>query len=195
MKTLFFEALETLLLGIGAFLILQASVQNFRVQGQSMEPTLTNNQNLVVNKLAYATLPFQSAFASMDRPDEGVAYVFSPPQRGDVVVFSIAGRDGADLVKRVIGLPGETVEMRDGRVYIDGTLLEESYVAVFDYANETPVRVPADHYFVLGDNRAVSYDSRYMGPIPQERIVGKVWASYWPLDRIGFLGMVGLPQQ
>ncbi len=187
MKTFLFEALETLLLGLGAFLILQASVQNFRVQGESMDPTLANQQHLLVSKLAYAVVPFQTALAATTGAPDGDAYFFNPPQRGDIVVFHIADREGADLVKRVVGLPGETVEMRDGRVYVDGELLKERYLTGFDDSNEPPTLVPEGHYYVLGDNRAVSYDSRSMGPISQEQIIGKAWVSYWPLDRLNVL--------
>ncbi len=186
-KTFLFEALETLLLGLGAFLVLQASVQNFRVQGQSMDPTLANQQHLLVSKLAYAVVPFQTALAATAGDPGDAAFVFNPPQRGDIVVFHIANREGADLVKRVIGLPGEIVELRDGRVFIDGTLLAEPYLTSFDDSDEAPLSVPEGHYYVLGDNRAVSYDSRFMGPIPMEQIVGKAWVSYWPLDRLDVL--------
>ena len=187
MKAFLFEALETLLLGVGAFLILQASVQNFRVQGESMDPTLVNQQHLLVSKLAYAVLPTQTALAATVGVPDDAAYVFNPPQRGDIVVFHLADRQGADLVKRVVGLPGETVEMRDGRVYIDSELLEEPYLRGFDDSNEEPVLVQEGHYYVLGDNRGVSFDSRSMGPIDQAHIIGKAWISYWPLDRLSVL--------
>ena len=195
-KTFLFEALETLLLGLGAFLVLQASVQNFRVQGQSMDPTLANQQHLLVSKLAYAVVPFQTALAATvgDSGGDG-AFVFNPPQRGDIVVFHIADREGADLVKRVIGLPGETVELRDGRVFIDGELLPEPYLTGFDDSDEAPLSVPEGHYYVLGDNRGVSYDSRFMGPIPMEQIIGKAWVSYWPLDRLDVLDADAPPLQ
>lgn len=194
-RTFLFEALETLLLGLGAFLILQASVQNFRVQGESMDPTLAHQQHLLVSKLAYAVVPFQTALAATVGAPDGDAFVFSPPQRGDIVVFHIADREGADLVKRVVGLPGETVEVRDGRVYIEGELLQEPYLTAYDDSNEPPSLVPEGHYYVLGDNRAVSYDSRSMGAIPQEHIVGKAWMSYWPLDRLDVLDSTAPPLQ
>ena len=196
MKAFLFEALETLLLGVGAFLILQASVQNFRVQGESMDPTLANQQHLLVSKLAYSVLPIQTALAAtVGDSDNGDLYVFSPPQRGDIVVFHLLDRQGADLVKRVVGLPGETVEMRDGRVYVNGDLLEEPYLSSFDDSNEPPVVVPEGAYFVLGDNRAVSFDSRSMGPIDQTQIIGKAWISYWPLDRLSVLDSDAPPLQ
>ena len=195
MKSFFFEALETLLLGVGAFLILQASVQNFRVQGDSMDPTLINQQHLLVSKVAYAAAPFLADTAGGEADAARAPYVFSPPQRGDVVVFHLADRTSADLVKRVVGLPGETVEMRGGRVYVDGGLLDEPYLTAFDDSDEPPETVPAGHYYVLGDNRAVSYDSRSVGPIAQSQIVGKAWLSYWPLDRLNVLDADAPPLQ
>lgn len=187
MKSFFFEALETLLLGVGAFLVLQASVQNFRVQGESMDPTLINQQHLLVSKVAYAASPFQNG------TDAG--YLFNPPKRGDVVVFHLADRTSADLVKRVVGLPGETVEMRDGRVYVDGALLKEPYLAGFDDSDVPAETVPEGHYYMLGDNRSVSYDSRSLGAISMSQIIGKAWLSYWPLDRLNVLDADSPPLQ
>ncbi len=188
MKTFLFEALETLLLGLGAFLILQASVQNFRVQGESMDPTLAHQQHLLVSKLAYSVFPFQDALAAtIGAPEGDQAYLFNPPQRGDIIVFHLADRQQADLVKRVVGLPGDTVEMRGGRVYVDSELLDEPYLGSFDDSNHPAEVVPPDHFFVLGDNRSVSFDSRSMGPIPRENIIGKAWVSYWPLPRLDVL--------
>ena len=107
MKAFLFEALETLLLGVGAFLILQASVQNFRVQGESMDPTLVNQQHLLVSKLAYAVLPTQTALAATVGVPDDAAYVFNPPQRGDIVVFHLSDRQG--------GRPGEAGGRAAGR--------------------------------------------------------------------------------
>ena len=109
--------------------------------------------------------------------------------------FHLADRTSADLVKRVVGLPGETVEMRDGRVYVDGELLEEPYLTGFDDSTVAPEVVPEGHYYVLGDNRAVSFDSRSLGPISQSQIIGKAWISYWPLDRLNVLDADSPPLQ
>ncbi|MDE2901000.1 MAG: signal peptidase I [Chloroflexota bacterium] len=195
MKSFFFEALETLLLGVGAFLILQASVQNFRVQGDSMDPTLVNQQHLLVSKVAYAASPFQTNSGSGEADAANNPYVFNPPQRGDIVVFHLADRTSADLVKRVVALPGETVEMRDGRVYVDGEMMDEPYLTGFDDSNVATEVVPEGHYYVLGDNRAVSFDSRSLGPISRSQIIGKAWISYWPLDRLNVLDADSPPLQ
>ena len=192
MRGFLFESLETVLLALAVFLVLQASVQNFRVEGPSMDPTLGNGQYLLVNKLVYEPIPFQSAEASDGETRGGGQswiFPFHPPRQGDVIVFHEPTNPDRDFVKRVIGVPGDTVEMRSGEVYVNGTLLSEPYLVERDTANLAPTKVPPGHYFVLGDNRGVSYDSRdkTLGPIPQENIVGKVWFSYWPLSELDFL--------
>lgn len=190
MRGFLFESLETVLLALAVFLVLQASVQNFRVEGISMDPTLGNGQYLLVNKLVYEPIPFQSAEASDGKTTGGVQswiFPFHPPRLGDIIVFHEPNDPDRDFVKRVIGLPGDTVEMRSGEVYVNGALLPEPYLTRRDTTNLAPVEVPSGHYFVLGDNRRVSYDSRELGPIPQENIVGKAWFSYWPLSELDFL--------
>ena len=190
MRGFLFESLETVLLALAVFLVLQASVQNFRVDGDSMDPTLVSGQYLLVNKLVYEPVPFQSVEASNGQTTGGAQswiFPFHPPQQGDVIVFHAPGDPDKDFVKRVVGLPGDTVEMRLGEVYVNGTLLPEPYLVKRDTANLAPTEVPPGHYFVLGDKRSVSYDSRELGPIPQENIVGKAWFSYWPLSKLDFL--------
>ena len=190
MRGFLFESLETILLALAVFLVLQASVQNFRVEGISMDPTLAHGQYLLVNKLVYEPVPFQSVEASDGQGSVGVQswiYPFHAPQHGDVIVFHEPDDPTRDFVKRVIGVPGDTVEMRSGVVYVNGALVPEPYLVKRDASNLAPVMVPAGHYYVLGDNRPVSYDSRELGPIPQENIVGKAWFSYWPLAKLDFL--------
>jgi len=185
-----FESLETVLLALAVFLVLQASVQNFRVEGISMDPTLGSGQYLLVNKLVYEPIPFQSVAASDGETvgsSQSWIFPFHPPRLGDIIVFQEPNDPDRDFGKRVIGLPGDTVEMRFGEVYVNDTLLPEPYLAERDTTSLAPIKVPPGHYFVLGDNRRVSYDSRELGPIPQENIVGKAWFSYWPLSKLDFL--------
>ena len=189
MRGFLFESLETVLLALVVFLILQASVQNFRVEGISMDPTLAHGQYLLVNKLVYEPLPFQSADGT-DAESQRWIFPFHAPQQGDVIVFHEPNDPSRDFVKRVIGLPGDTVELRFGIVYVNDLPLDESYLVKRDTSNLAPVFVQQGFYFVLGDNRAVSYDSRELGPIPQENIVGKAWFSYWPLPSIEALSAV-----
>jgi signal peptidase I len=169
------DTLEAALLAVVLFFVLQTAVQNTVVEGQSMAPNFLDRQHVLVNKLAYRR---------------------SGPQRGDVVVFHTGARTGKDFIKRVIGLPGETVSMSAGRVFIDGRLLAEPWEPLFDDTELGAYTVPAGRYFVLGDNRANSNDSRVFGTaaaasdqvepaIASAQIVGRVWLAVWPTSRWG----------
>ncbi|MBI2935694.1 MAG: signal peptidase I [Chloroflexi bacterium] len=191
MKALIKDLVETLILAFLLFLLLQVSIQNFRIFGSSMEPSLFDGQYILVNKLAYFRIPvgwFSRALPFLDAAPNKKVALFHPPRRGDVVVFPDPTNPRRDVVKRVIAAPGDTVEMREGQVYLNGKPLEESYKAnVPDTSSFPPLRVPKDHYFVMGDNRRVSNDSRVWGPIPSSSVIGRAWVSYWPLTEMGFL--------
>ena len=166
-SNIFLEITETLLLAALIFLGTRLLVQNFRVEGPSMLPSLGDAEYLVVNKLAY---------------------LGTDPGRGDVIVFRSPRSPDEDLVKRVVSLPGETVEVRNGQVFVNGQVLDETTYIQNQVARNTPaITVPADAYFVMGDNRRQSRDSRDIGAIPRASIVGRVWVVYWPLGKIGFL--------
>lgn len=157
-------------------------VQTFYIPSGSMEPTLQVGDRILVNKLSYHL--------------HGVG-------RGDIVVFSrppaenCGGPEVNDLVKRVVGLPGETLSLSGGRVYVDGRRLDESWLPASEQGETRPgpggtlyslqhaYRVPANDYFVMGDNRTDSCDSRYWGPISKSLIVGRVEMRVWPLSSIG----------
>ena len=152
--------------------------QAFYIPSDSMVPTLKKNDRVIVNKLSYH---------------------LHPVHRGDIIVFK-SPRDGQpidpgvkDLVKRVIGLPGETVEGRaDGHIYINGKVLKESYLPKGQSpgADFAPIKVPADSYWVMGDNRSNSRDSRFFPKshfIRKKDIVGRVFLRLWPLNRLGIL--------
>jgi signal peptidase I len=139
--------------------------QGIHVYGQSMEPNLHTNQRLLVEKISYR---------------------FGLPGRGDIVVVQVSGHE-VPPIKRVIGLPGETVEIREGRVLVDGRQLEEPYLADVEMRDYGPYAVPLQHVFVMGDNRHLSGDSRIFGPVPVDRILGHAWFTYWPPSEIGFL--------
>ncbi len=155
----FREVLITLAIALVIFLVAQAMIQSVKVVGASMEPNLHHGQYLVVSK---------------------ATYWFHPPRRGDVIVFHSPQNPDQDIIKRVIALPGETVEIKEGKVYINGTPLEEPYIAEEPFYNFPPQYVPEDSYFVLGDNRNHSSDSHVWGVVPEENIVGKAWICYWP---------------
>ena len=160
------EVLETILPAILIALLINVFVgQATRVEGQSMEPSLHTDQRLVVEK---------------------VSYRFHGPQRFDIVVLRLPSQGDELLIKRVVGLPGETVEIRDGDVYINGEPLDEPFLDVETRpGRQGTVTVPPLHVYVMGDNRNHSNDSRSFGPIPIENIVGRAWISYWPLENVG----------
>lgn len=154
---LFREVVETVLLTAIIFLLVNAATSRFEIDGSSMEPSLHHRERVIVDK---------------------VTYLFGPPQRGDVVVFTREGQP-KDYIKRMIGLPGETIEINNGTVYIDGQPLDEPYVAPASLTHPTR-KLGADEYFVMGDNRGNSQDSRSFGPIRRQDIVGRAWIVYWP---------------
>lgn len=161
------DVLETIVPAvIIALLINLFLAQATRVYGQSMEPNLHTDQRLVVEK---------------------VSYDFHAPHRGDVVVLKVTDDAEDLLIKRVIGLPGETVEIKNGHVYIDGKILEEDYLSQETRGHYGPVYVPPLHVFVLGDNRGASNDSRAFGPVHLKHIIGRAWLSYWPVEDLGFV--------
>jgi signal peptidase I len=136
----------------------------YRFEGSSMEPSLHNGNYVIADKLAY---------------------VGAEPQRGDIVVFAREGRPG-DYLKRVIGLPGETIEIANGVVYIDGQPLDEPYIVPAS-GNYPAFRLGDDEYFMIGDNRGNSQDSRSFGPVSLDDIEGRAWIVYWPPDDAGFV--------
>jgi signal peptidase I len=161
------EVLETIVPAIIVALLINIFLaQATRVYGQSMEPNLEPNQRLVVEKLSYR---------------------LHAPRRGDVVVLRVHDQSEL-LIKRVIGLPGDTVEIRQGRVFVNGEELDEPYLAHLTSGTYPSTYIPPLHVFVLGDNRGFSNDSRSFGMISIDNILGRAWISYWPVDRMGFVG-------
>ena len=159
------EVLETAVPAIMiALLINLFMAQATRVYGQSMEPNLHTDQRLIVEKLSYH---------------------MHPPRRGDVIVLKLHHDKAELLIKRVIGLPGEEVEIKDGRVLVNGTVLEEPYLNQYTQGQMAPRVVPPLQVFVLGDNRGFSNDSRSFGMVDFSDIVGRAWLSYWPISQIG----------
>ncbi len=165
LKPLFWEMVTIIVpAALLAFVIHQFVAETTVVFGQSMEPQLQPRQRLVVEK---------------------VTYRFRSPHRGQMVVLEVEeGR--ANLIKRVVGEPGETVEVQDGIVLINGKPLAEPYVTVTYRDNAAPFVLGPTEFFVMGDNRSNSRDSRQFGPVNQTDIVGRAWLRYWPLPEFQY---------
>jgi signal peptidase I len=143
-------------------------VEAFWIPSASMVPTLKYGDRVLVNKFIYR---------------------FTEPERGDVVVFKSVQGDDQDLIKRVVGVPGDEISVRGGRLFVNGESQREPYVnkRYPDRSFYAPTTVPQDHVFAMGDNRTNSQDSRIFGPVPQENIEGEAFLLFWPPGRIGLL--------
>ncbi len=159
---------ETLVLTVLMFLVIRFAVQDFQVDGTSMLPTLQNSQFVLVDKLTYD---------------------FSQPQRGDIIVFEYPLDRTKNYIKRIIGLPGDHVEVDEaGKVSVNGTTLNEPYVNDLDnFYGPRSITLGANQYYVLGDNRGGSSDSREWGPVDRSEIIGKATLVYWPFSAFHFL--------
>lgn len=158
------ELVETVLLTLVIFFMIRFAVENYRIEGESMEPNFHNGQFLLVSK---------------------IQYLFAPPQRGDVIIFRYPLNEKKNFIKRVVGLPGEKVEIRAGKIFVNGVRIPEPYPYNFADYDWGPVTIGPDEYFVLGDNRPYSSDSHSWGMLPTRDIIGKAWVSYWPSDEWG----------
>ena len=151
------EIIETLLLTFFIFWLVSSVIGRYRIDGSSMNPTLADSQYLLINN---------------------IVYLLDEPERGDIVVFRHP-RSELNLIKRVIGVPGDHVEVRNGRVYVNDVLLSEDYIAAAPNYSGT-WDVPEDQFYVLGDNRNNSSDSHSWGFLPEENLLGKAAVIYWP---------------
>jgi signal peptidase I len=171
-KSFFRDTLEIVFLALALYLVIQYAVQTVHVLGSSMYATLSNNDLLVASKISYK---------------------LHPPQRGDIVIFKPPDPDVRDFIKRVIAVPGDRLRIDHGTVYINGEVLHEPYLPEkWTYNNTWPATgqdyvLPPDHYFVMGDNRNHSSDSRVFGPIDSGSILGKAEIRIWPLNEFGLL--------
>jgi signal peptidase I len=183
------ELVETGLLALLVFLAVRASFQNYRVHGHSMDPTLQDGEFLLVNRLEYSRIDIDKLgrfIPFLDTSGDQKRNVFHGPDRGDIVILEDPRDPSGDrLVKRVIGLPGEKLEIVNGVVYINGHKLDEPYIKQVPTGNTPPIVLPADEYFVMGDNRNNSDDSRFLGLIPRDLIIGKAMVAFWPKDKFG----------
>lgn len=158
----------TLLIACGVILFMIFLYQPVRIEGNSMAPLLSDHESIFINKIVYH---------------------LDPIQRGDVVVFDYPLDGTKSFIKRIVALPGETVEIRQGLVYVNGNWLPEPYVPsqFVDLSDFGPMQVPSDSYFVMGDHRSSSNDSRVFGTVARRLIHGRAVFAYWPMDHFGSL--------
>jgi len=176
MKAFFREILVTLAIAVVLFFGLQLLVQSYIIKESSMQPNFQEGQRLLVNK---------------------VTYRFHGPEPGDVIILHPPPPYDSKLIfiKRVIALPGETVEVKMGSVYVNGVKLEEPYIKEPPSYTLNPEKIPEDSYFVLGDNRDISNDSHTGWLVPRENVVGKAWLIIWPPGKWGLAANYPLRQQ
>lgn len=184
------ELAETILLTLVIFLAVRALVVNYRVDGESMHPSLANGQYLLVNKAIYFHFD-RSILPGAAANDHHPVYLFHPPQRGDIIVFNPPSMSDKPYVKRVIGLPGDHIRVHNNQVFVNGTAISEPYIASppsYTYPlNGSDYVVPENSLFVLGDNRNNSSDSHHFGAVAFDSVIGKATLSYWPSSRFGVI--------
>ncbi|MFC2061400.1 signal peptidase I [Elusimicrobiota bacterium] len=199
LKKIFLELREWMNAGLWAVVIalfvMSFIIQAFKIPSGSMEDSLLIGDHLFVNKFIYGIrIPFKK---------EKRVIAIKKPQRGDVIVFEYPNDPSKDYIKRCVGIPGDKIEIRDKKIYVNGEIIEESYVVHKDpsiYPNAAyvsrsrrdrdnfgPIVVPEGEYFVMGDNRDYSSDSRFWGPLRQKYIKGEALFVYWPPSRIGLI--------
>jgi len=155
----FRDIIAPILVGLAFLALFQVTVGSFKVYGSSMLPGIEQGDYILVSK---------------------ATYFFNKPQRGNIIVFHSPQDPNTDLIKRIIAVPGDTVEIKDNTVFVNDTALVEPYTMEPPHYLMLPEEIPTGHYFVLGDNRNNSSDSHRGWTLPRENIVGKAWITYWP---------------
>ena len=174
MKAFIREIVGLILLAVVISLLLQVVLPRFEVVGSSMEPSLHDGQRLIINK---------------------AVYFFREPEAGEVVVFQPPNNRRTDYIKRIIALPGDVVEIKEGVVYVNDSPLDEPYIKDEPSYTLSPEEIPENNYFVLGDNRNNSNDSHNGWTVPRQNIVGKAWLSIWPPSQWGLVTSYPLTEQ
>ena len=190
MRSLIREAIEALAIAVFLTLLFQSAGQVYQVHGWSMESTLLHADRVVLNKAAYLRIdaePTARLLPWLDAEPGAVWEPFGGPRRGDVVVFAYPNDPSQVFVKRVIGEPGDRVRFEEGVIHLNGEALDEPYVEFGSHETLAEVIVGEGEYFVVGDNRPESSDSRNWGTVSREAIIGKTAFIYWPPERLGVL--------
>ncbi|MFW5730268.1 MAG: signal peptidase I [Desulfonatronovibrionaceae bacterium] len=181
-QTMLKEYAEALIIALVLALFIRAFiVQAFKIPSGSMLETLQIGDHLLVNKFSYGIqMPFMDKYI----------IEFDGPERGDIIVFEFPEDPSKDFIKRVVGVPGDVIEIKGKKLYLNSRRLDEPYVRKVDHRvvdqrdDFGPFTVPEDSYFVLGDNRDESYDSRFWGIVKREKILGKAWIIYWSWEGV-----------
>ena len=174
MRAFLREILVIFIIVVVIFFGLQTTLQTFIVVGSSMEPNFQDGQRLLINKIVYK---------------------FHEPERGDVIVFHPPDNQRADYIKRIIALPSDTVEVKEGVVHVNGSQLNEPYIENPPKYTVTKHKIPENEYFVLGDNRNNANDSHNGWVVPRQNIIGKGWLSIWPPGKWGLAANHPLQEQ
>lgn len=188
MRTIARESIQAIALATLLALLFQSGAQAFQVQGPSMEPSLDEYDYLLVDKVRYLTLDAERAARYIPGVEAEPGETWRPfgePERGDIIVFRYPLDPEQLFVKRIVGMPGDAVRIEGGAVYVNQRPLQEPYVESTGRQSFDEVIVEPGRYYVLGDNRAQSSDSRQWGTVPEENIVGEVALRFWPFSRFG----------
>ena len=170
----FLDILQVVVFAVSIFLFIYLLImQPHKIKGSSMEPDFHDGEFLLTDK---------------------VTYRFGKPKRDDVIVFKAPPDDSDEFIKRIIGVPNDTINIQSGKVYLNGNVINEPYLAQNTYTSSgtfakenVPFTIPNDFYFVMGDNREHSFDSRNFGLINKSKITGRAWVIYWPVSKLGVI--------
>ena len=178
------EIYQLALIGLTVFIILSTTIQNYKVSGSSMDPRLEGGDHLLINKFTYLSVNYSQIdhilpFWTTNSED---LWELNNPVRGEIVVFKYPLDETQYFVKRVIGLPNETITISGNAIYVDGYKLIEPYIGDFNNSHDHQYLMGEEEYFLLGDNRDNSNDSRHWGPVKRTQILGKVLYKYWPIN-------------
>ena len=184
------EAIQIFALAAFLVLLMGSVVQNYRVEGPSMEPLFVEGDRVVVSKIGYAEIDANHAaryLPTVDAAPNDLWHPFGQAQRGDVIVFKWPRDQRQNFVKRIIGMPGDSVRIETGQVFVNDEPIDEAYLEFTLRQTLSEHVVGPNAYYVLGDNRPRSDDSRHWGDVPKENVIGKVQVTYWPVDRFSLL--------
>jgi signal peptidase I len=181
------EVIETIALALFLVLVIHSAVQNYRVEGPSMEPLLLSGDRVVVSRVESIEIDAAHAAGYLPTVDAEVGdtwHPFGQLEYGDVIVFKWPRDPRQNFVKRIIGLPGDRIKIELGTVFVNDLPVEEPFVEYTLRQSLAERVVEPGTYYVMGDNRAQSDDSRHWGTVPFDNVIGKIWAVYWPVDRL-----------